>query len=49
MNPAPSKYSIYDAYLINNRIPHYFLLNNFLVQNGIMKGLTKIEQEEGAG
>jgi len=49
MNPAPSKYSIYDTYLINNRIPHYLLLNNFLVQDGPIKGLIKIEQEEGAG
>jgi len=38
MNPAPSKYSMYQGHLLNSR-------NN----NGIIKGLTKIEQKEDAG
>jgi hypothetical protein len=38
MNPAPSEYSMYHGYLLNSR-----------KNNRIIKGLTKIEQKEGAG
>jgi hypothetical protein len=38
MSPAPSKYSIYHMNLLKGR-----------KDNGIIKGLTKIEQKEGAG
>jgi hypothetical protein len=38
MNPAHSKYSMYQAYLSKSR-----------KNNGVIKGLKQIEQEEGAG
>jgi hypothetical protein len=38
MNPAPSKYSIYHIGLLKSRR-----------DNGIIKGLTRIECKEGAG
>jgi hypothetical protein len=50
MNPAPSKYY---GNLVNSRkdngIPQHFLLNDFPMRDEIIKILTGIKQEEGAG